>query len=221
MVASTNWGRGRFTQTSLFLNPTDKSVIQNDLQIQIAAEGHNAAFTARIFHNKFIGYGQRLIRQFSDYFTPYFLFLGDGMPQRYRIYNVGLLYICFIIPLVLLVINPKVKIQRPLLYYFSYLLLISVIPAAISVDDFPNIHRSVFMVIPLIFFIALSLENMRLIFQHKTGRIAVLLTLIFGSALVLEIVYVSHQYFILSGKINSFLPDRREFADGRMAKDTW
>jgi 4-amino-4-deoxy-L-arabinose transferase-like glycosyltransferase len=204
LISSTTWGRGRFSQTSLFLNPTDKSVIQNDLQIQISAEGHNSAFIARLLHNKVIGYGQRTLRQYFDYFTPHFLFLGDGLPQRYQIPHVGLIYLCFIIPVLWFALDKQMKVKRPIMLYFIYLLIISIIPAAITVDDFPNVHRAIFMIIPLVLFISLSFENLIIVFQKNTRRRKLIMIAVFLSLMAIEIFYASHQYFALSGKINSF-----------------
>jgi 4-amino-4-deoxy-L-arabinose transferase-like glycosyltransferase len=93
IVASTTWGRGRFSQTSLFTNETDRSVIQNDLLRQIYSAPNQPVFLVRVFHNKYVGYTQRLIEQYFSYFSPSFWVIKGGFPERYTIPHLGLVYI--------------------------------------------------------------------------------------------------------------------------------
>lgn len=204
VVAQTDWGRGRFNQTSLFLNTEDASVINNDLQQQIATEGTNAAFIARVFHNKPIGYGQRLLDQYLDYFSPQFLFLEGGLPKRYAIVHVGLLYITFLLLAIFYLMFPVVKIKRRLFLLFLYFLLVAALPAAISVDDFPNVHRAIFMIFPLTLFMGIVVLNFFTATKKvsKPAKIAILT--LFGLFVSFELIYSHHQYFTLTGKIDSF-----------------
>jgi 4-amino-4-deoxy-L-arabinose transferase-like glycosyltransferase len=216
LVATTDWGRGRFEQTSLFLNPTDRTVINNNLQLQITSEGNNSAMIAHLFHNKLVGYGQRLFDQYLSYFSPNFLFFQSGLPARYQTAHVGLIYLSVLLLGVVYLIRSKVKIKRPYSLYFLYLLLVSVIPSAISVDDFPNLHRSVFMIIPLLLFIAIAVINFYEVFRNSKKWIKIGAFSLFGLIFAAELIYSSHQYYVLSGKINSFYR-----TDGNLQMAQW
>lgn len=201
-ISNTTWGKGRFFQTSLFFNPTDYSVIKNDLTLLTNDEGQNNVLVARIFHNKVVGYGQRFITQYLDYFSPQFLYYGNALPQRYSVPHVGLLYLTFLILLLLLLMHRKLEIKNDILFYALYLLFIAPLPAALSVDDFPNVHRSLFMIFPLTLITALSFVNFHYLIKKNALK-----KILLPAMLVLfcsEIIYSTHQYYNHAGSRETF-----------------
>lgn len=200
-IASTEWGRGRFLQTSLFHSKEVAQRIQSKLEAQSFDEGKDNIMLARIFHNKIVGY----IREFADlyfsYFSPKYLFLEGG--GQYRYYNVpsqGLLYISFA-PLFLFGLLSRIKnIHRGIFAYVLYLLVVSPIPSALTVDFVPHVHRSMFMIIPLVILATYGLYN---IWDIKYKKLRVMY--IFFLLLLLEFVYFWHQYSQHSASLQSVL----------------
>jgi hypothetical protein len=138
------------------------------------------------------------------------------LPARYQVPHVGLLYISFLLLLVFAIFHFRAKVKKEYLRYFLYLLFISMIPAAISVDDFPNLHRAVFMIVPLIFFIALGILNFLESLRSMKRITRIFFISIFSLFFFVELVYAYHQYFSLAGKINSFYR-----TDGNMEMAKW
>lgn len=185
-ISSTPWGKARFNQTSIL---TSKEVT-NTIAYLTVDEGVNSALTARAFHNKPVGYVREGIRQYFNYISPNFLFMNGGTPFEYIIPDVGLLYIVFFVLLLGFFIPVKVDISKKVYYYFLYLLVISPIPAALTIDFTPHIHRALIMVIPIVILAPVGLLKIIAIINRRN-----MIVLFFGLILCVEIIYFSHQYF--------------------------
>ena len=207
IIGSTIWGRGRFTQTGLFTNSAHKVTLSDQIQRLIISDGHTSAFTARLFHNKPIVYTQSFIENYLRYYSPSFLFIQGGLPIRYAVPNVGLLFYTFLILLIPTFFLFATTIEKKVIYYFLYLLLIAPLPAAFTIEDSPNIHRAVFMIFPLIFFVTVALvQGINLLKKIPLFARAIFYT-IFVGIFMLELLYTAHQYVIHAGKMG---PVRRQ-----------
>lgn len=201
-ISSTNWGRGRFQQTSLFLNPTDKAIIVNKITAFSNDDG-NHIMSARIFHNKIILYGRRLITQYFSYFSPEFLYSNDIVPRRYNVTGSGLIYISFILLILLFFVYRKIKIDPPYYIYLVYLLLIAPVPAALTVDDFPNVHRSLFMILPLALLTGLGAVNAYYLIFNRSRILKYGIAFCFFIFISGEAAYSSHLYYSHAGLFES------------------
>lgn len=147
LLISNKEARGRFSQVSIF---SDLDV-KYELSRMPFEEGPNKVFIARAFHNKPSTYTRRFINEYLKYFSSEF-FLNSAVPKpgRYQTIGVGLLtYIEFALLIFgLVAIAQKRFALLPLL-----LLLIAPIPAALTTEDAPNLHRALFM-IPFLIIIA-------------------------------------------------------------------
>ncbi|MBI3289830.1 glycosyltransferase family 39 protein [Candidatus Microgenomates bacterium] len=176
--------RGRFSQVSVF---NDLNV-QHELEKMPFEEGPNRVFVARLFHNKPSVYARRFIEEYSKYFSPDFLISKSAAPARYVTVGMGVLtYIealLFIIGLV--AIAQKKASVLPLL-----LLFVAPIPAALTTEDSPNLHRALFM-LPFILIIgAYGLQFLTKV--RKWGK------LLFRGALVLltlNFIFYLHMYYV-------------------------
>lgn len=199
-ISSTEWGRGRFLQISLFQNEEVARRIHSSLETLSSDERPVNVTLARIFHSKPIAYGQEFLRQYLSYFSPEFLFTKGGLPTRYVVPEVGLLPFTFFL-LIFFAFLPQDKgINKPFFSYFLYLLLIAPLPAALTIDDVPNIHRAILMILPLIFTAALGfakIEN----FKYKIFSPYLWL----GLFLIIESIYFFHQYLRHTASFKSFL----------------
>ena len=194
-ISTTFWGSGRFSQTSIF---SPLSGVNIKIQELIYDEGKNNILTAKIFHNKAIGFGREFIHQYISYFSPEFLFLQGGRSYAYRVPEQGLFYISFIGLGILSMIflsgfltfqKHEDKGQGFRLIYLMYLLLLAPFPSGLTVLDGPNVHRSVTMSLILTIFFAYGLYaawNIR----YKLLRLGY----VFIFLLAIEFVYFWHQY---------------------------
>lgn len=189
-ISTTVWGRGRFLQTSIF---SPLSGVEIRINQQIFQEGQGKILTARLFHNKLIGYGREFIKQYLTYFSPNFLFIDGWAKSRYVVPEQGPLYFTFIILLLAAVIlfskEFTDKINKQYLVLLVYLLLISPLPAAFTVAESPYVHRALFLTIPLAIFSAFGFYKLTKI---KFGKMSLSYWLVLF--IFLEFVYFCHQY---------------------------
>jgi len=188
-MSSQPWGKGRFEQTS-FVSPV--SGIQLKLQTLIFNE--DSIFVARIFNNKLIGYGKEFLFQYSRYFSFNYIFGEDGVPKMYITPYVGLLYTS-LLPLMLVstfgfIQQQNKNISKKHIFFLLYALLISPIPAALTVIDVPSIQRAVLTPALLIFVAAYGFNGLLSI---KVKKIPVLT--VFFMVLGLELIFFYHNYF--------------------------
>lgn len=204
-ISSTSWGKGRFLQTSIFNN----SSVVNEIKASNTAlsndEGRNNVLVARIFHNKIIGYFNVLGNQYLSYFSTPFLFVKGGLPTRYNVPDQGLFYnlIFFLILAAFLPFGKR--INNNLFVYLLWLLLIAPIPAALTVDDVPNVHRAVFMIVPVVFLAAFGFSKLEE-FTHNFKYKSISLVLVVATVLLaLEFIYFFHQYSAHEASVKSVL----------------
>jgi 4-amino-4-deoxy-L-arabinose transferase-like glycosyltransferase len=183
----------RFNQISIFSSPQTSLIMEE----QVREDQFTNTKITRFFHNKVINYGRSMIANFGQYFTVNFLFLDGGYPQRERISSLGLLYL-WQLPFLLI----------GLFYVFKkrdkeYLLLVAwwlvlLIPAAMTYDEIPNVHRSLIVVPSIITIIAIGIYEIFKLFKSKKVFIIILgiLTLV-G---VYEFLYFGHQYLVHQNK---------------------
>lgn len=190
--------RGRFSQVSIFTDLTVKYE-QDKLPFE---EGHSSVLTARIFHNKIVLYATRFINEYTQYFSSKFLLVPfEAKPHRYSTVGNGIVtYIEFFLIVFGLVSIAKGKSSTlPLL-----LLLIAPIPAALTTEDAPNLHRSLYMT-PFFGIIA----GMGIVYLLELKwRFSKYSTLIALSLLLLNFIYFAHMYFIHNHQRPQIAPNR-------------
>lgn len=159
-MSQTVWGKGRYDQTSVF---GFNDVLKIRITQEIFSDGGVPVTVTRFFHNKIWKAGREILDQYFSYWSGSFLFVRGGLPGRYLLGDQGLAYISLgvlcIIGLLARVINRKAIFSdipinnRPLLYYFLFILMVSPLPAAMTLEDAPNVHRSLLMgiLLPLLF----------------------------------------------------------------------
>lgn len=186
LISSTDWGKARFKQTSILTS----SEVSNTIQYLTVDEGSNNALTARVFHNKPVGYSREFLRQYFNYLSPNFLFMNGGTPFEYIVPDVGLLYIVFFVLLIGFFLPVEIPISKKAYYYFLYLMLISPIPAALTIDFTPHVHRALIMVIPIVLLAPIGLLKIIKIMRHRN-----IVLIILSAVLLVEFVYFTHEYF--------------------------
>lgn len=190
-ISSTDWGRGRFDQTSVF-GKQGQVIVQPRIEMLSAQEGPNNIPTVKTYHNKYIMQGKEIIAQYLSYFSPHYLFTAGGLPYRYSIPDVGLLPLT-LFPLFFITVLYLKDIQKRMLVFLLYLLLISPLPAPLTIDDVPNVHRTMFMIIPFTLFASFGL--IKLTDTLKKHWVKYPIILIFFAAFFIELMYFQHMYY--------------------------
>lgn len=163
-VSQTFWGKGRFKQTS-FLAP-NIHIEARTLQYSTAL-GEGKALEGRLFYNRYVLTGRELVRQYASYFSPEFLAADAGLPPRYVGPEQALI---FWTPFGVLALAIIVQFAQPwkqseisglfhnkrgkYFLWILWLLATAPIPAALTYNDVPNIHRAALMVVLLPFVFA-------------------------------------------------------------------
>jgi len=195
LISQTFWGKGRFEQTS-FLAP-NIHIEARTLQYSTAL-GEGKAVEGRLFYNRYLLTGRELVRQYASYFSPEFLAADAGLPPRYvgpeqaLIFwtPFGVLALAFIFQWaqpwkhseIRALFNEK---RGKYFFWMLWLLATAPIPAALTYNDVPNIHRAVLMVVLLPFVFAPAwyfLTKMRVPF--KNWIIAVTLALLLAEVVL-------------------------------------
>jgi 4-amino-4-deoxy-L-arabinose transferase-like glycosyltransferase len=186
-ISTTIWGRGRFIQTSIFSQLSGVTIRLNELQND---EGNNNILIARLFHNKVIGFGREFITQYLTYFSPIFLFINGWFKSRYFVPENGPLYLSFfILILSAIFFRKKENINKQYFIFLILLLFLSPLPAAFTVAESPNVHRTAFMLIPFSIIIAYGFD---LISKIRIGKIFLAYFMVF--ILIAEFIFFWHQY---------------------------
>jgi len=193
-IAQTNWGQGRFKQTSIF----------NEVSgVQILIDGLNFnepnIITARIFNNKPLAFTLKFISQYFDYFSPNYLFTDGGYSKAYSVPYAGLIFISLLFIVLfteLFIADKKNDTKRNIKLFLLYLLLTAPIAAAVTVVDTPNNHRSLPMILPILLLLSFPLTKI-LRLNNK-----VVYTCCIG-LLLFESIFFFHNYFQHANLIES------------------
>lgn len=198
-ISQTEWGRGRFDQTSIFMEKNLKS-IHARIDILAQEEGVNQVRTVKIFHNKYLLLGRQFIEQYSSYFSNTFLIFNGGLPYRYAVPDQGVLLISTgLLALIGLLFIYHAK--NNYLYYLLYILLITPLPSTLTIDDIPNTHRTLLMCIPLV--ILASFATIELLKRLSRKRFQFLTFTFLSFIFCFEVMTFLHSYWKHSNAIKS------------------
>ncbi len=203
-ISLTYWGSARFKQTSVFYF---NNAVQNriDAYAPAAGEGHN--LDLKIFANKPLVYSREIIRQYFSYWSPSFLFLDGGRPFRYLVPDQGLFPIALLALTLFvggLVLANREELQAQnwnptLLLLILWLVLITPLSAAVTLDEIPNVHRSA------VFGSALVLLFSFLYYRFSSlKKYWKLLIVAFWLVFAGETLYFFHHYIVLSPSAQAF-----------------
>lgn len=198
-ISSTTWGRARFSQTSVF---TFNNQVKN-LAVNFTYSAPKEFYlTTRLFNNKYVLAGREILTQYFTYLSPNFLFMHGGHPDRYLVPEQGLVYLsCFFVlvgALALPAFTKKAKLSplllnAPLMLYLVWIMLLTPLSSALTLDEVPNVHRSAMLGVFLLFPVGVSLLRL---WKVVLGKIPVLYFIY--ALLFLETGYFMHQYFAQS-----------------------
>jgi len=197
-ISSTVWGIGRLNQTAIYKGDNATNT-EKRIEILANEEGTNKVSIVKLFHNKYVLYTQDIISQYLSYYSPQYLFLQGGLPYRYSVPDEGLLLLLFLPFLFLGLINCQ-TIEKSWRFYILYLLIIAVLPSPLTIDDVPNVHRSLFLIVPLVLLISYGIDVFFRWIPRKAKILSYLCVLIICA---IQLIYFLHMYYSHSNAVKS------------------
>lgn len=210
----------RIKSLSIFNNSETGLVIHE--QITIDGVQSLPIIVTRIFHNKIINYSLVSFENYVNHFSFENLFFDGGLPDRYRIPHMGLLYL-FEIPLLifaLFVLFAQEKRQGILLVSW---ILIAPVGSALTFDDIPNLQRTLISAPIFSILSAYGLVIFYIYLKKKSFSLAKIVLVPVAFVIIYSFCYYLIQYYIqtplyrpwyrqdgykeLVSKVNKFLPD--------------
>ncbi len=202
LLSLSSAGKSRLAQVVFWKNPE----IPKTLGALAIIDGPNNVLMARSYHNKVVAYTREFITQYLLYYSPDFLFIRGGYPDRYVVPHQGVLPIVSL-PFILLGMVGLIREKKVswLQWFVLYLFLIAPLPAALTYEDAPNIHRAIVLLLPLAIFGGWGVGQ----FAHYLGKRPVLWRFAAGVGLMvlvtMEMFYFWHEYTVHSPAHKSFL----------------
>lgn len=180
-VSTTEWGRGRFAQTS-YLHKIDVTHQDNPFAKLIFDE--KSAFVARMFYNKYTFASYTFVQEYIRYFSLDFLMGKTGQPSWFTTSLGGLLLGTQIVLIVIGI--RRATLWSTLIYTW---ILLAPIPAALTNELTPSIHRA----LQCVFFYSLAMvPGIRVLATAPLKKISFF---VFPIIVLIEVTFFVHTYF--------------------------
>ncbi len=151
-------------------------------------EGPNHVFVARAFHNRWAAYIRRFAEEYKEYFGTLFLTGDATKPVRYMVPQIGLITY---IELILIFIGLFFVSRKKELLIILGLLVVAPLPAALTIEDVPNMQRAILMVPFLIIIAGYGFYELT-----KLNSKWKYLWILIGFGYILNFIYFSHMYLV-------------------------
>ncbi len=200
IIYSTLYGGGteRAAYISIFTDPTVVPEIGtarlSDLMVRgEAILGSTPSLVDRSFHNKFVSWGNVIIRNYFDAFSLPFLF-GHGDPNlRHSIHDMGEFYAVEIFALFIGIYFFIVgSVDRKIKLLIAFWLLLGALPAVITRDGGNHATRLILILPPLILFISVGIVSLG---RMLTGYTKYLFLIVYFGMLTLNMASYLHNYY--------------------------
>ncbi len=185
----------RIQSLSIFNHPETKLTIQE----QLTNDGVLGvpSFVSRAFHNKVSGYALLFLDNYFSHLSYSFFFSDEGLPNRFRIPDIGLLYI-YQLPLIIMAFLYLYKKNQKLnLFLFGWIGL-ALVGSALTYDDIPNFQRTLTAAPP--FAILSGYGFYELLAKFKNNKYYPVIFVIALLIITASLLYFLIQYFI-QGKV--------------------
>ncbi len=208
IISTTVWGKGRYLETSVF---TFNDLIALRSWEYSSSIGPNKVLDARIFHNKYLLAGQEVMRQYFSYFSPGFLAGTDGLPGRYHVPENGVTNWSIILIFVSLAVICCFPARRPVaamaffkigkqkyFWWLLWILAMAPIPAALTINEVPNVHRTILVGVVLMILAAAAWQRLA-----AYNRFGLWLSRLLAALLIIESILFWHHYAKVSPKVTA------------------
>jgi len=147
---------------------------------------------ARIFHNKLVVYSRDLVSNWVEHFSPDFLLLKGGYPERYMVPEAGLTYFS-LVAVTLAGVIYLAKRPREVGLILAWL-LVSPVQAALTYEDIPSVTRASFMIFPIVILGGVGLFWIIELLKKSIWKR--LFLFLFFLLATLEVINFMHQYLV-------------------------
>ncbi|MGA2911245.1 MAG: hypothetical protein ABSE17_01210 [Candidatus Levyibacteriota bacterium] len=192
LVVVVKGGVSRANQISIFSFPETRLVMEE--QIREDGVQHVSLLSTRVFHNKILDYSLTYTSNYLSYFTGEFLFIKGGLPIWFNVPEMGLIYLVEL-PFIIFGLYNVFREKRKWGFILFLWLLLSPVVASFTVDDTPNIRRSLVMVPAIEMFAAYGVIAA---FEKVKNKLRWLIVFVFIILFSLNSLYFFHEYFIHS-----------------------
>lgn len=151
-------------------------------------EGSGHVFRARAFHNRLAVYIRRFAEEYKEYFSTSFLTGDTTKPVRYMVPQIGIITY---VELILIFVGLFFVSRKKELLIILGLLIIAPLPAALTIEDTPNIQRAILMLPFLIIIAGYGFYELTKI-NSKWKYICILI----GFGYIFNFIYFSHMYLV-------------------------
>jgi len=217
MIGRTDWGKGRFSQTSIFSEQSGVSIRMDEMTYNL---GSNAVFLARIFHNKVVGYSREFVNQYLSYYSPLYVFTSQAwMKTRYAVPESGPLFVVGLVFILLFVSQKSQKKDAYFVRLFIFLLCaVAPLPAAMAVIESPNIRRSLFVLVPLLLFAGEGWARSFSLRIWKLNLGMLLSVLVFAELFLFSYYYVKQSNMYSSLYRTDGMPEIAQYIDEKLSE---
>ncbi len=151
IMLQTPYALGRYKETTI----VNSQLVQNQTFNDITRSGQSRVpiWLTRVLYNKVTENGTAILRQYISFFSPSVVLYQSNFPIRYWVPQAGVVnwveYLGLVFVITALVLVPvKSKTDATLKagsVVFLAMVASAVIPTALTIDDFPNFQRGVFV----------------------------------------------------------------------------
>lgn len=189
LSVSSQSGTARFTGVSIFAD-TGPFWAVNEAR---GEHGNPNSSLARVFHNKVLGYGLDFLKNYSDHFTPAFLFFTGDKIDRNNVTEMGQMYVIdalFLVCGLWMLFKSDLNHKKAL---FAWL-LVAPTAAAITFQT-PHALRSHNMVVPLVIVTGFGFSQL---LQLTDSRRLLFITVFVSTLSLLGLNFAKylHQYYV-------------------------
>lgn len=176
----------RIQSLSIFNHPETKLSVQE----QLTNDGVLGVPTlvSRIFHNKVSGYSLLFLDNYFSHLSYNFIFSDGGLPDRFKIPGIGLLYI-YQLPLIIISLFYLYKKNPKLNLFLLGWIGLAMLGSSLTYDDVPNFQRTLIAVPPFAILSGYGLYELLAKFKNKYFLLI--------STITLFIVIASFLYFLM------------------------
>jgi 4-amino-4-deoxy-L-arabinose transferase-like glycosyltransferase len=184
-------GISRMNQVVLWKN---QSIVDTQIILR-SIDGGARGLTTAVFHSNVVLYTREFLTQYLSYFSPDFLFIKGGLPERYVVPHQGLLLLVFL-PFLFIGIGTIILSRTPArskLFLLVWMLL-APLPGALTFEDTPNIHRAIALIVPLAICIGWGIDTIGIWISKAKRILAGFIVAVIIVFTGFEIAYFFHEY---------------------------
>ncbi len=185
-------GNARASQISIFSFPETKLVLDESIR----EDGVQNVLFTRLWHNKAVAYFTVAVGNGLRHMGSNFLAYGEFLPARYVAGSETLLplwmYGFYLLGYAVIIAGVFTKKQKESLV-FLWASVVALIPAALTVEDIPNVQRASIFIVLVVIAISIGIHTL---FEALRGNARKIVVVVFIIVAVYSSGQFFHEYFV-------------------------